>query len=230
MFEKQGWHLFFLLLLLVGVAALAQGEVLAGQLWGISTRVWLWIAVAVPVVHQIVVPIMWRGQLYHDWMINAFGENGFLVYKIIFTILFVARPVSLILLGISNRNTLPLDPIFAYVLAFILFVPAAYGMYSVIRYFGMDRAYGIDHFEPEIYRNKPFVKQGLFKYTDNAMYKFVFLILWAIGLVFLSWAALLVAAFNHLYIWVHFYFTELPDIRHIYKKGEPQSSLRTQRK
>lgn len=219
MLEKQGWHFLFLLLLLIGVAILAQGDVLAGRLWGISTSVWLWIAVAVPVVHQIVVPLIWRGQLYHKWMTNAFGENGFLVYKIIFTILFVARPVSLILLGISNRNTLPLPPIVAYLLALILFIPAAYGMYSVIRYFGIDRAYGIDHFEPEVYRNKPFVKQGLFKYTDNAMYKFIFLILWCIGLVFLSWAALLVAAFSHLYIWVHFYFTELPDIRHIY--GEP---------
>ena len=34
-----------------------------------------------------------------------------------------------------------------------------------------------------------------------------------------SLAALAAAAFNHLYIWVHFYFTELPDIRFIY--GEP---------
>lgn len=216
MFEKQGWHLFFLTLLLISVAVLARGDALAGQLWGIRTPVWLWIAVAVPVVHQIVVPLIWRGQLYHQWMTNAFGEKGFLVYKMIFTVLFVARPVSLILLGISNSNTLPLTPIIAYFLAFILFIPAAYGMYSVIRYFGIDRAYGIDHFEPEIYRNKPFVRQGLFKYTDNAMYKFVFLILWVIGLVFLSWAALLVAAFSHLYIWVHFYFTELPDIRYIY--------------
>jgi hypothetical protein len=105
------------------------------------------------------------------------------------------------------------------VLAGILFIPAAYGMYSVLRYFGIDRAYGIDHFEPENYRNKPFVKRGLFKYTKNAMYKFVFLALWAIGLVFLSQAALLAAAFNHLYIWVHFYFTEMPDIQYIY--GEP---------
>lgn len=216
MFEKQGWHFLFLALLLVAVAILARGDVLAGQLWGIQTRAWLWIAVAVPVAHQIVVPLIWRGQLYHQWMTNAFGEKGFLVYKIIFTILFVARPISLILLGISNRNTFPLPPIVAYLAALILLVPAAYGMYSVIRYFGIDRAYGIDHFEPEIYRNKPFVKQGLFKYTDNAMYKFVFLILWSFGLVFLSWAALLAAAFSHLYIWVHFYFTELPDIRHIY--------------
>lgn len=218
MFKKQGWHLLFLVILLVGVAALARGDVLTGQLWGISTQAWLWIAIAVPVAHQIIVGVIWRGQLYHNWMKNVFGENGFFVYKIIFTILFVARPISIILLGISNRNTLPLDPILAYVLAVILFIPAAYGMYSVVHYFGIDRAYGIDHFEPEIYRDKPFVKQGMFKYTDNAMYKIVFLILWVIALVFLSQAALLVAVFSHIYIWVHFYFTELPDIRHIYNK------------
>ena len=91
-------------------------------------------------------------------------------------------------------------------------------MYSVLRYFGMDRAYGIDHFDPS-YREKSFVKQGMFKYSDNAMYKFGFLILWSIALIFLSQAALIAAAFNHLYIWVHFYFTELPDIQHIYGKS-----------
>jgi hypothetical protein len=79
----------------------------------------------------------------------------------------------------------------------------------------MDRAYGIDHFDPS-YRDKLFVKQGMFKYTDNAMYKFGFLILWSIALFTLSKAALLAVVFNHLYIWVHFYFTELPDIHRIY--------------
>ena len=88
-------------------------------------------------------------------------------------------------------------------------------MYSVGHYFGIDRVYGIDHFDPS-YRSKPLVKDGMFKYTDNAMYKFGFLILWTIALVFLSQAALLAAAFNQLYIWVHFYCTELPDIRRIY--------------
>lgn len=224
MFEKQGWHFFFLMLLLVGVALLARGDVLAGQLWGIGTQAWLWIAIAVPVAHQVMVGLLWRGQLYHSWMTNWFGKKGFLVFKVLFTILFVARPVSLILLGISNFNTLPLNPALAYLLAAILLIPFAYTMYSVVHYFGINRAYGIDHFEPS-YREKPFVKQGMFKFTDNAMYKFGFLILWSIALIFLSKAALLAAAFNHLYIWVHFYFTELPDIRHIYEKGEPQSSL-----
>jgi hypothetical protein len=48
------------------------------------------------------------------------------------------------------------------------------------------------------------------------MYKFAFLFLWVIALVLLSRAALIVAAFSHLYIWVHYYFTELPDIQFIY--------------
>ncbi|PWB68907.1 MAG: hypothetical protein C3F07_20820 [Anaerolineales bacterium] len=219
MFEKQGQHLLLLIGLLAGVYFLATGDVLSGQLWGGSTQAWLWIAVATPVVHQVVVALFWRAELYHHKMTDWFGDNAFPVFKVIFTILFIGRPVTLILLGISNANTLDLKPALAYALAVILFIPFAYTMYSVTHYFGIDRAYGEDHFKPSDYRNKSFVKQGMFKYTDNAMYKFGFLILWAIALVFLSKAALLAAAFNHLYIWVHFYFTELPDIRHIY--GNP---------
>jgi hypothetical protein len=83
------------------------------------------------------------------------------------------------------------------------------------KYFGLKRALGIDHFDPA-YRKIPFIRQGIFKYTSNGMYKFAFLLLWAVGLLFLSEAALLVAAFSHLYIWVHYYCTELPDIRRIY--------------
>ena len=219
MFEKQGQHYFLLIVLLLGVYFLATGDVLSGQLWGIGTQTWLWIVVATPVLHQIVVVFLWRAELHHHKMTEWFGDKGFLVYKVIFTILFVGRPVTLILLGISNANTLDLNPTISNLIAIILFIPFAYTMYSVVHYFGMDRAYGADHFDPSIYKNKPFVKQGMFKYTNNAMYTFGFLGLWVIGFAFLSKAVLLTAAFNHLYIWVHFYFTELPDIEYIY--GNP---------
>ncbi len=218
MFTKQGWHYLSLGGLLTGVAVLARNNMLTGQLWGIGTQIWFWIAIAVPVAHQVIVWLIWRGQLYHNWMKNIFGENGFLVFKIIFTILFVARPISILLLGISNYNTLGCPPVLMYIVAAILLIPFGYTMYSVAHYFGIDRAYGIDHFEPEKYLNTSFVKQGVFKYTGNAMYKFGFLILWSIALFTLSKAALLAAVFSHLYIWVHFYFTELPDIRHIYSE------------
>ncbi|HUF00732.1 MAG TPA: methyltransferase [Anaerolineales bacterium] len=216
MFKKQAQHYLLLIVLLVSVTFLATGDMLSGQLWGISTQTWLWIAVATPVLHQIVVALLWRAELHHRKMTDWFGDKAFPVYKVIFTILFVGRPITLILLGISNAYTLDLNSTLANVLAGILFIPFAYTMYSVVHYFGINRAYGMDHFDPLTYGNKPFVKLGMFKYTDNAMYKFGFLILWVIALVFLSKAALLVAAFNHLYIWVHFYFTELPDIKYIY--------------
>lgn len=216
MLEKQGQHFLFLLALLLGVYILATGDVLSGQLWGIGTPAWLWISIAVPVLHQLAVALLWRAELYHHKMTDWFGDKAFPVFQVIFTILFVGRPVTLILLGISNANTLPLNPTPAYVLAGLLFIPFAYTMYSVFHYFGIDRAYGEDHFRPDVYRSKAFVRQGMFKYTDNAMYKFGFLILWIIALAFLSRAVLLVAAFQHLYIWVHFYTTELPDIRYIY--------------
>ncbi|NQU30389.1 MAG: hypothetical protein HQ525_06950 [Anaerolineae bacterium] len=218
MFEKQGWHYLSLGLLLAGVTALASGEVLIGGLWGISTQTWLWIAIAIPIIHQIIVWLFWRLELHHGLITCWFGEKGFPIYKVVFTIFFAGRPVSLILVGLANYKTLALDPILAYLIAGLLILPFVYSMYSVVKYFGINRAYGIDHFDPS-YRNKPFVKKGMFKYTDNAMYKFGFLILWAIALATLSKAGLVAAAFNHLYIWVHFYFTELPDIRRIY--GEP---------
>jgi len=223
MFEKQGWHFFFLALLLVGVAFVAQGDIVSGRLWGISSQAWLWIAVAVPVIHQIFVWLFWRLELHHGLISSWFGQSGFPIYKIGFTILFAARPISILLLGISNYNTLACPPALMYAAAVLLLIPGIYTMYSVAHYFGIDRAYGIDHFDPS-YRNKPFVKQGMFRYTDNAMYKFGFLILWSIALFTLSKAALLAVVFNHLYIWVHFYFTELPDIRRIYGQADQVSS------
>jgi len=79
----------------------------------------------------------------------------------------------------------------------------------------MVRAAGADHFD-ERYRSMPFVKQGIFRFTDNAMYLYAFLLFWAIAVGFNSAAALVVAAFSHLYIWVLFYSTEKPDIDFIY--------------
>ena len=219
MFEKQGWHILLLVLLLVCVLALAHNDdVLKGQLWGISTQVWIWVAIIVPIIHQVFVWLFWRLELHHGLITNWFGESGFRIYKFIFTILFVSRPVSILLLGISNHSTLTFPPILAYGTAFLLFIPGIYTIYSVIHFFGLDRAYGVDHFDLS-YRDKPFVNQGMFRYTKNAMYKFGFLILWSLALLTLSKGALLAVVFNHLYIWVHYYFTELPDIRHIYGRA-----------
>jgi protein-S-isoprenylcysteine O-methyltransferase Ste14 len=83
------------------------------------------------------------------------------------------------------------------------------------RYFSYRRALGIDHFDAS-YRTKPFVREGIFRFTRNGMYTFGLMIVWLPGLIWASKAALLSAAFSHLYIWVHYFCTELPDMRRIY--------------
>ena len=114
--------------------------------------------------------------------------------------------------------TIPIGNNLSYFICLILLIPGVYGQYSVFKYFGINRAFGIDHFKPEKYKNRTFVKKGIFKYTPNGMYKFVFLLLWIPGILFQSKAALIAALFQHIYIWIHYYFTELPDMKFIYKK------------
>jgi len=216
-FEKQFQHLIALLVLLTGVYIISRTQGFqTGQFLGLSSLNWLWISIAVPIIHQVYALFAWRGQLHYNLMKGIFGERAFLVWGITFFIIFAARPISVIGLAIANRYTVPFSPWIGMVLAIICTPPVIYLGYSIHKFFGFERALGIDHFEPEESKEKPFVRQGIFRWTPNAMYKFGFLGLWIPGLLLLSKAALLSAMFSHIYIWVHFYFTELPDIRHIY--------------
>lgn len=226
LFERQSWHLVALLLLLAGIVALWNTPgLLTGQVWGLSTTVWLTIALAVPIIHQIYVWLIWRTQLDSDWVMQRFPRYGFTVYVVIFMLLLAARLIAIGLLTVSNRDTLSLTPSIRYGLTLLLAIPSLYLGYSVIRYFGIVRAAGADHFDPA-YQRMPLVKVGIYRYTGNGMYLFGFMALWIPGLVLASKAALLVALFNHVYIWVHYYCTELPDMSRIYgntSSGEPFS-------
>jgi len=217
-FEKQWLHASLLTLFLVGLGFVGQiNAVQVGQHWGVSTAAWLWLAVALAVAHQVFVWVCWRSQLHSSLLTRMFGGRGFDVYAAGFSVLGVARVAAVLMLALSNRDTLHMDPKVFRVAAVIAAIPAAYLFYSVKRYFGFKRAFGIDHFD-EAYRSLPLVRKGIFRFTRNGMYVFGFLALWVPGLWFTSAAALIVALFNHLYIWVHYYSTELPDMRRIYRE------------
>ena len=62
----------------------------------------------------------------------------------------------------------------------------------------------------------PLVKEGIFKYTGNGMYVYGFFMLWAIAIGFDSRAALIVAGFSHVSIWIHYHATEKPDMAYLY--------------
>ena len=60
------------------------------------------------------------------------------------------------------------------------------------------------------------MRRGIFRFTRNAMYTWAFMIFWILALVYGSRAGLVLAAFSHAYIWVHYLATERPDLRRIY--------------
>ncbi len=215
-FEKQWLHILALAGLITGLVLLGTSDIIqAGSLWNFGTMIWLRLAVAIAIAHQVLVWFCWRTQLHLSLLTRLLGDHGFTVYAVLFSILGIARVVVVLILAIANRNTFPVDLTVLRILAVLMAIPAVYLFYSVKRYFGFQRAFGVDHFDPS-YRSVPFVKKGIFRFTSNGMYTFGFFLLWVPGLWYASIAALCVALFNHLYIWVHYYSTELPDIKRIY--------------
>ncbi len=216
-FNYQLWHLFLLLFLLfaIRICVSCSPKMLDGSFLAVSTGGWFWLAIAAPVIHQVYVWFVWRLELYLRVFSNQLGvKRAFTVYAAGFSLLFISRLITISFLAVSNKSTLRLNPIAAYVLAALIAPLVAYLFYSVKKYFTVERAYGIDHFDRDY--NEPYVKNGIFKYTNNGMYVFGLMILYLPGLLFLSEAALLVALFNHVYIWVHYYCTERPDMVAIY--------------
>lgn len=216
--KGQFWHLLLLLLLLscVLLATYLLPKLTLGGLMGVSTKTWLVLALLSPIVHQTYVMVVWRFELHCNSISGIFGKSGFKIYKIGFFFLVLSRLITVILLAISNKNTLPIDKLLSFIVAFILLIPVAYLFYSAAKFFGINRAVGIDHFKPNNAKAHAFVIKGIFKYTSNGMYIFGFLLLWIPGILLQSQAALMVALFSHLYIWVHYYCTEKPDMAHIY--------------
>lgn len=218
-FKNQIWHVISLgiLISLTQLVLAYDSTILDGSLFNIKTKIWFWIAILTPIVHQIYVWFVWRFELYTNVFTNRLGlKKAFEIYAIGFSILFAFRLISIIFLALSNKDTVHINPIFTYIIAALITPFVIYLFYSVKKYFTIERAYGIDHFDKEY--NVPYVKKGIFKYSDNGMYVFGLMILYIPGLLLLSKAALLAALFNHLYIWIHYYTTERPDMEQIYGK------------
>lgn len=216
-FENQIWQ--FLILALLFFSFSYGFELLAlppGQWLGLTTKQWFLIATISPIIHQIYVWVCWRGELYFKAVTRVCGRYGFPIFSFGFGLLIVIRFFSIIGVCVADYQSLPLPPAIRYPLAFILHLPALYAIYSVLRYFGLRRIPGEDHFKPEEYRGKPFVRQGMYKYSANVMYVYVALIFLAAALLFASKGGLLVTLYMYATVWTHYFCTEKPDLRYIY--------------
>ncbi|MHA1979086.1 MAG: methyltransferase [Candidatus Hodarchaeales archaeon] len=216
-FEKQQYHFLAIIMLSIILFLLfSLTDFTKGSFFGITTQNWILFAFVIPIIHQVYVMVVWRLELHLSLISRKLGSSGFFLYGFLFMILFLSRFLVLLFLAISNTDTLILwDYSIHIILTMIFLLLGVYLVYSVAKYFGIKRALGIDHFDSS-YRKNSLVKQGIFKYMDNSMYIVGFLLFYIPGLMFSSLAALLIAFLHHTYIWVHFYFTERPDMKRIY--------------
>ena len=213
-FRGQIQHAMIATLLTIGTCSLLRDN--GGSFLGVSTMTWAYITIAVGLIHQSIVAIVFRLQLHFDVMVRIFGDKALKIWAAVFLPFLGARPVLLIIVGIADYGSLGGNRTIQLVIGAALMPLVGYTMHSVLKYFTLNRALGGDHFYDE-YLNMPMVNQGAFKYSGNAMYTFVFTGLWGIGLLLGSWNALVLALFYHAYIWVHMYCTEDPDMRILYK-------------
>jgi len=220
MAEGQLPHLGILVFMLAGAAWWLQGAAPARSFLGLTGLGWVWVSIWGAVLHQIIVAVVFRGQLHRALFSRLFGDKDLRIWGLIFFPFLIARPVTVLIIAVLDAGSLPLWQPLAIALGVALFLPAAYTMYSVRRYFSFARALGGDHFRDE-YLTMPMVTQGAFRWSGNAMYTFGFLGLWAFALLFGSKLALIVAAFQHAYIWVHMYTVEGPDLRHLFGPADP---------
>jgi len=174
-FEYQIWHLFSLILLIFAIKLYVSSspEILDGSFWGISTSSWFWLAIAIPIIHQIYVWLVWRLELYFRVFSKRLGvKRAFNIYAAGFSFLFISRLITIIFLAISSKNTLQLNPIFAFVFAALITPLVIFLFYSVKKYFTIDSAYGIDHFDKNY--NDPYVKQGITGCMFLVLWSFIY--------------------------------------------------------
>jgi len=215
--EGQPQHLAIALLMTCGALSLISAPEDAPRLLGLTSHSWALAAITEVLLHQIIVAIVFRLQLYRNLMTDIFGERDMRVWAAIFLPLLIARPLFLIMVGWSDTTPITGLRGAEVVLGIALLALATWAMYSVIVHFTIARALGGDHFR-DSYATMPLVTKGAFRYTPNAMYGIVFLGLWGIAFLFGSWNALVIALFQHAYIWVHMYCTEAPDMARIYPR------------
>ncbi len=213
--EGQPQHAIIAILLAAGTCNLLISPDPSPTLLGLNVTCWASLSIALALIHQIIVAFVFRMQLHKNLMTRLLGERDMKIWAMIFMPLLVVRPLTIIMTGwadtvpISDYRTLEI------ILGLALLAPAIWGTHSTLCHFTLPRAFGGDHFRDE-YLAMPMVDKGVFKYTNNGMYGVVFLGLWGIALLFGSWNALIVALFQHAYIWVHMYCTETPDLKRMF--------------
>jgi hypothetical protein len=210
-FRHQISHLGGTIVLFYIGTQLVDLETNINKFLGIKALGWFMIAMSIPLIHQTYVWICWRSELCWKLISNTIGFKGYVIF---FFILIISR-LSAIVLCFVDYGSLYEPGWLAWTLGLILFIPGAYTMYSVKKYFGFLRAAGADHFDSK-YRDLPFENRGIFKWTPNAMYVFAIAIPFSFAVATGSQSMFVVAIYTYISIWLHYFCTEKEDFKVIY--------------
>ena len=210
-FKNQIWHIGGLILLFYIGCQIVDFENNSNVFLGISVKNWFLFSMMTPLIHQSYVWLCWRSELC--WKIIS-RTIGFKVYVIIFFILAILR-LSSIGLCFADYGSWFTPGWMAWIVAILIYVPFVYTIYSIKKYFGFLRATGKDHFDPS-YKNIPFEKRGIFKWSSNAMYTFALAVFFGFAISAGSKAMFVFAAYSYIGTWLHYFCTEKEDFKVIY--------------
>ena len=210
-FKHQIWHLGGTVILFYIGTKFSGLQNNTNTFINLNTFGWFIIAMTIPIIHQVYVWACWRSELCWKSISSTIGFKG---YVIIFFVLIISR-LSAIVLCFVDYGSLYTPGWFAWFLAVIIFIPGIYTMYSVKKYFGFLRAAGADHFDSK-YRNIPFERRGIFKWSPNAMYTFAIGIPFGFAVATGSQSMFIVAIYTYISIWLHYFCTEKEDFKVIY--------------
>ncbi len=166
-FRHQIWHIGGLIVLFYVGCQIVNFENNSNLFLGINAKNWFLFSMMTPLLHQGYVWLCWRSELCWKTISRTIGFKG---YVLIFFIIAILRFFS-VGLCFADYGTWYTPGWIAWSVSVLIFIPFIYTIYSVKKYFGFTRAIGIDHFDPS-YKDKPFERRGIFKWTPNAMYVF----------------------------------------------------------
>jgi len=212
-FKNQIWHIGGLIVLFYLSLQMVDLETNSKVFFGISSKNWFLFAMTTPLLHQGYVWVSWRSELCWKTISRTIG---FKVYVVFFFILGILR-LSSIVLCFADYGSWFIPGWISWSVSMLIFILFIYTIYSIRKYFGFLRATGIDHFDSS-YKNIPFEKRGIFKWSSNAMYTFAIPVFFAFAISSGSKAMFVFAAYTFIGVWLHYFCTEKEDFKVIYGK------------
>ncbi len=207
---RQGLHLVGLLALFLPILIVAR------HLPGADG--WLPFAPITAMLHQGLVALAWRSEIFGQHVSRRLGSRWLVIFGALFLLLISARIAGTVGTSLASPGDFVATPL-VHVMTGAIILAATWTGIDVLRYLGLHRALGADHFSPEV-REMGLVRRGIFRYVPNPMYTLSNLVFLLPGLLLRSYPGILIGCYHYVAVWLHYWATEKPDMEFLYGRGK----------